>query len=468
MLRVSAVAEKAGFPTASLVSEGFVGQAKNTASGLGMPALGVAMVPGHPDVQSKEELERNITSVTLERVIQCLTAAQEGLKHLAEPAPHAAVFEGTYDEVNRYFYENLWSDGLPITPPTRDRIEAFLVFTDRKPDEVLATMPPDNRAATVWNIAVNGVMAGCRPEYMPILVALIEAMADPVYGVEHSGNTPGAETQIVINGPLVKELGFNYEQGVLRDGFQANTSIGRFWRLYLRNVAGFLPHQNDKGTFGGTWRVVMAENEDTLAEIGWPTVCAEKGIPAGGNGVCIGRYTGSHVIASVFGQSAEECLPYLADTVIKYTGWELIFTVGMTRGTYKPMLVLSPIIAKTIAKSGFSKADVQKHLFEHARIPARQFEKYLFGWTNLVPGRRSLYDMVALGKAPKIFGASRDPERLVPLVLRPDDYMIAVSGDPLRTNCYFLTSNGMLGYPTIKPVVLPQDWRAKLRAAQGD
>jgi len=134
---------------------------------------------------------------------------------------------------------------------------------------------PDNRLAAVWNVAVNGVMAGCRPEYMPILVALVEAMADPQYGVEHSGNTPGAETLIVLNGPLIKQLGFNYEQGALRDGFQPNTSIGRFWRLYLRNVAGFLPHQNDKGTFGNTWRVVLAENEDSLVRMNWPNVATD-------------------------------------------------------------------------------------------------------------------------------------------------------------------------------------------------
>ena len=465
MLRVSAVAEQAGVPTASLVSQGFIGQAKTTSFGLGLPDLGVALVPGHPDVQSDEELERNITSVTLERVIQCLTAVQQGMQTVAEPAPRGVVFEGTLDEVNRYYYENLWTDGVPIVPPTRGRIEAFLAFTDRDPDEVLGTLLPENRAATIWNIAVNGAMAGCRPEYMPVLVALIEAMADPQYGVEHSGNTPGAETQIVINGPLIKELGFNYEQGALRDGFQANTSIGRFWRLYLCNVCGFQRHQNDKATFGGTWRVVMAENEDVLAEIGWPSVCAGMGLAAGENGVFISRYTGAHVIVSVYGKSAEECLPYLVDSVIKYTGWELCFTVGMSTGMYKPLLVLSPIIAKTIANSGFTKADVQQHLYQHARIPARQFEKYISGYTNGVPGRRSLYDLVALGKAPKIFGASRDPERLVPIVLRPEDFTIAVSGDPLRTNCYFLSHNGVLGFPTAKPVRLPKDWRAKLKAA---
>ena len=111
----------------------------------------------------------------------------------------------------------------------------------------------------------------------------MEALADPKYGLEHTGNTPGPETLIILNGPIIKQLNFNYRQGVLRDGFRANTSVGRFLRLYLRNVAGFLPHKTDKGTFGGTWRVVMAENEDALAEIGWEPLCVDMGFASGDN-----------------------------------------------------------------------------------------------------------------------------------------------------------------------------------------
>jgi hypothetical protein len=450
----------------SLVSEGFVGQARNTAAGIGLPGLTLAVVPSHPDVQTDAELAANIANTTLGMVVDGLTGAVESTQALSEPDPTVPVFEGTFDEVNRFFYENLWSDGLPIVPPTRERIDAFLAFVDRPADDVLGNALPENRAVTLRSVAVNGVMAGCRPEYMPILVALAEAMIDPAYGNEHSGNTPGAETQIVLDGPLVKRLGFNYEQGALRDGVQANTAIGRFWRLMLRNLAGFLLHQNDKGTFGGTWRVVLAENQETLDEIGWPTVAADAGVPAGASAVTVARYTGAHVVVSVFGRSAEECVPYLADALVKYTGWELIFTVGMANGTYRPMLVLSPIIARTIASSGWTKARLQEALFEQARMPARLFEQYISGWTNLVPGRRSLYDMARLGKAPRMFGASRDPERLVPIVLEPGHITIAVAGDPLRTNCYCLTHNGMLGFPTTREIVLPPDWNARLEAAR--
>jgi hypothetical protein len=458
VLRASAVAEGAGVPTVSLCCEGFVGQASTTALGLGYASLPVARVPGHVDVQTADELRRNVLATTLDEVIHGLTAATSAAPTPPEPAAREIVFEGSFEDVNALFVAKRWSDGLPIVPPTHAKVAEFLRFTDRDPDEVLGTLLPDNRAATIWNVAVNGVMAGCRPETMPILVALVEAMADPRYGVEHSGNTPGAETLIVLNGPIIDALGFNYEQGALRDGFQANTTVGRFWRLYLRNVAGFLLHENDKGTFGNTWRVVLAENEACLARMGWPNVATSEGAPPGASAVTVSRYTGGHVIVSVFGDTAEKCLPYLADALVTHTTWEVVFVVGIAAGTYRPLLVLSPLIAETIARSGWSKERVQEWLYENARMPAVKFERYMSGWTNLVPGRRSLFDLARLGKAPKAFGASSDPNRLVPIVGKPADFMIAVSGDPWRSNCYVLTHNGMLGYPTTKTIALPARW----------
>ena len=130
--------------------EGFVGQAKNTSVGLGSPDLPIAMVPGHPDVQSDVDLANNIVRVTVDQVVRCLTEQHEQLAISAEPDPHAVVFEGTFEEVNRYYTENWWSDGLPIMPPTRERIQAFLAFSERAPHETIGTLLPDNRAATPW------------------------------------------------------------------------------------------------------------------------------------------------------------------------------------------------------------------------------------------------------------------------------------------------------------------------------
>ena len=464
MLRASAACEVAGFPTTSLTCEGFIKQAGATSIGLGLRNIPLALVPGHIGTKSTAELRRDILETTLPAVIATLTSADASDGEPIEPRARDIVVKGGYAEVNRYFYRLGLSDGLPIVPPTRAAIEGFLRFTDRDPQQQLGVMLPDRRAATVWNVAVNGVMAGCRPEYMPILVALAEAMADPAYGVEHSGNTPGADTLIILNGAIIKQLDFNYTQGALRDGFMPNTTVGRFWRLYLRNVAGFLPHKTDKATYGNTWRVVLAENEEVLAQIGWEPTSVEMGFAAGDNTVTIARYTGGGSLSSVSGATPEEMLPYVADSVLRFTNWQVIFTIGEGNGTLRPLVVLSPIIAQTIAQAGWSKADVKRYLYEHARLPAWEFERQLRDWN--IRGAWNLEEDARLGRIPKVFYESDDPNRLVPIVWKPDDYMIAVTGDPLRNNAYVFAHNGYLGYPVGKKIGLPKNWERLLASRQ--
>ena len=430
-----------------------------------MPNIPVAAVPGHTGVQSKEELRRNILGVTLDHVVKNLLGEPAEASEESEPDAREVVCGGSFDEVNRYFYEHELSDGLPIVPPTRERVEQFLRYTDRDPEEVLGIVLPDSRAATIWSIAVNGVMAGCRPEYMPMLIALVEAMVDPYYGVEHGGNTPGGETLILLNGPIIKELGFNYTQGVMRDGFLPNTSVGRFWRLYLRNVAGFLPHKNDKATFGNTWRVVVAENEDVAKEIGWAPLNVDMGYAAGDNTVTISRFTGGNHISSISGSTPEEMLPYLADAVVRQYSWQLMFTVGQGMGTLRPLILLGPIIARTIAGWGWSKQDLKRYLFEHARLPAHQYERILRDWT--MKPIWNLEEEVRLGRVPRGFLESSDPERMVPLVWEPDDYMIVVTGDPARNSAYVFAHNGVLGYPVAKKFESPRPASAKQAAVKG-
>lgn len=428
--------------------------------GLGMPNLPVAKVVGHPGVQSKEQLRKNTLEVTLQHVIDNLLQPPKGATVDNEPAARDIVVEGSFDEINEYFYRHELSDGLPIVPPTPQKIEQFLRFTDRKPEESLGNLLPDSRAATIWSIAVNAIMAGCRPEYMPVLIALVEAMADHRYGVEHSGNTPGGETLIILNGGIIKQLGFNYTQGVMRDGFIANTSVGRFWRLYLRNVAGFLPHKNDKATFGNTWRVVVAENEDVVKKIGWQPMSTDFGFKAGENTVMISRHTGGNHISSVSGATAPDMMPYICDAVVRQYSWQLMFSTGQGLDTLRPQLLLSPLIAEAIAASGWSKHDFQKHLWEHARVPAREWECIQRDWTQ-----KPLWDLkaaVAAGDIPKVYHESDDPDRLVPMVWRPEDFLTCVTGDPARNSIYVFAHNGVLGFPTCKKIQLPKNWEQLL------
>ena len=453
MLRASVAAESAGIPSATLVCESFMTLSKAASQGLGYPNIAVAPVRGHPGLQSKEALQQNVRELTLDGVLNALLKMPAAVTVGGEPGARDVICSGTFEEVNEYFLKHELSDGLPIVPPTVEKVEVFLRHTDREPDEVLGVMLPDNRAATVWSVAVNGVMAGCRPEYMPVLVAAVEAMADHDYGVEHSGNTPGGDNLIILNGPVIKALGFNYTQGVMRDGFQANTSVGRFWRLYLRNVAGFLPHKNDKATFGNTWRVVVAENEDVVAKIGWTPNCTDYGFAAGTNALSVGRYTGGNHISSVSGATPEELMPYIADAVLRQYSWQIMFSVGQGYDTLRPLLLLSPIIAETIAAGGWSKERFREELFKHARMPACMFEKILRDWTQKPTW--NLAEEHQAGRIPKMFHESNDPERLVPLVWKPEDFQVVVTGDLGRNSIYVFAHNGVLGFPVCKEIRIP-------------
>jgi hypothetical protein len=288
---------------------------------------------------------------------------------------------------------------------------------------------------------------------MPVLVALADAMADPEYGVEHSGNTPGGETLIILNGPVVKSLGFNYTQGVMRDGFQPNTTVGRFWRLYLRNVAGFLLHKTDKATYGNTWRVAIAENDDAVRSIGWSPLSVDQGFADGDSTVTIARYTGGGMASSMSGSRPEGLLDYLADGLVKNTFWQIMFSVGTGYGKLRPLALITPVIAETIAASGWSKDDVKRYLFEKARIPAWEFERTLRDWTGKPVW--SLDDEARRGNIPAdVYAVSNDPDRLVPIVWEPSHFMVVVTGDPGRTSGYMFGHNGQLGFPVTKKIAI--------------
>lgn len=453
MLRASAIIEKAGVPSVSLVCDGFIGQAKGIRGGLGVPTLPAARIVGHVDSQSLEEMQDNVRQVTVADVARHLTETPPAAKEASPEANPAQtiVSRGSFEEVNGYFEEQQWSDGLPIVPPTEDKVAAFLAETPDSPEREIGVLQPSGRLATIQNVAVNGVMANCRPEHMPVLVAIAETLAEPEYGVEHSGDSTGGEALVILSGPAASELGFNSEGAALRDGYRANTSVGRFVRLFLRNVAGSLPESTDKSTFGNTWRVVLAEQMSALDSLGWPGLSEDQGFSANDTTVTVARYTGGGVVGSVYGRKTDEMLPYLADGLVRQMSWELVFTVGFAAGKSRPLLVLSPLVAQTLAAAGVDKGNLKELLFEHARLPAVKLETYIGPWCNFVPGGRSLNQLVEEGLADPLY-AGDDPNRLVPIAVKPEHFMVVVAGDPLRSNAYAFGHNGMHGFPVSKKV----------------
>ena len=454
MLRASVACEAAGVPTVSLVCEGFERQARATGRGLGFDRLPIAVMKGHVDAQSYDDMVASFVEHTFSQIVSGLTTPIECDDEVsAEPAALDIVASGTIDEIHRTFVANAWSDGLAIIPPTRERVEAFIAVTGHDPWRVLGTIRPSGRDVTVWAIAVNAVMAGCEAVQLPVLLALADVMLDPHYGVEHSGNTTGADALVVLNGSVIDDLGFNHGPGAMRDGAGApNTAVARWLRLFLRNVCGFTADEHDKATFGNSSRVVLAEDEAALAEIGWEPLAATFGHPAGTDAVTVARMNSGAMIGSVFGSTPEQIVPYLADGLARVTGWDLTHVCGLGQGHYSPLLVLSPVLARVFGRAGWSKVKVQQALYEHARIPAWRFEKLIGEWTNLTAGRRTLVELVRDGLVSQEFAETSDPDRLVPIVTSPDKLMIAVAGDPNRTNAYVFSNDGAHGDWTSKAI----------------
>jgi len=367
------------------------------------------------------------------------------------------VFSGTLDEVQEHFHAREWSDGMAFVPPTRERIEAFLRWTDRDPDEVIGVLPAEYREATVWSVAVNGVMAGCRPEYMPILLAAVDAIADPQFRLEDAGSTPGWEPMITLSGELVDALGFNTEAGNMRVGRRPNTSIGRFLKLYFRNVAGLRPGGTDKGSIGLGFNVVMAENEQAVKELGWMPHRVDRGFAVDDNVVTVRSVMAiSTPIYSGGTDPVELAWPlvnYMAETTGPWFFSALIFA------QWHPLIQMSPAVAAGFAQQGWGKQEIRRHLFENVKLSARSIERSAFA---CIGNRLKIPELAQRGAVPPAYTASEDPERLVPLLLREEWTDIVLAGDPGRNQSKIYFNNQEQGPPISRKVQMPQDWRERI------
>ena len=351
--------------------------------------------------------------------------------------------------------------GLCVKGPEKGKLffkveqERFLEFTDRAPDDVVGVLPVENREATLWSIAVNGVMAGCDPRYMPILTAIVECIADPAFRLQDAGATPGWEPLVIVSGPVAKALDFNSGAGVLRVGRQANTSIGRFVRLYLRNVGGFriAPGEGDKACIGSTFNVALAENEDAVREVGWSPFSADRGFEPGENVVTVQSVVSASPPTYSAGSSALEHASIHKDVICE--GFKYWAFLGLKRTRWSALFVMSPAVAKVIA-SEWSKDDYRQYLAENVVMPVSQMMRFA---RNLSNTTFSIEDMVRQGALPRAYAASADPDRLVPIFIDPASINIVVAGDPGRNQTRGYMNNHQQGWPVSRPVVLPKAWR---------
>jgi len=313
--------------------------------------------------------------------------------------------EDTPEALLEAFVEREWCDGLPIVPPTPERVRAML--GDAVPTRSLGAVPPLWREATLEAIAVNAVMAGCRPEYFPVVVAAIEGVLDPafnLYGVQ--ATTHPVAPLVVVHGPYGRRIGVHAGSGCFGPGVRANATIGRAVRLVLMNVGGGWPGRHDMATQGSPAKFTycIGERED-----------APWGPMVEGDTVTVYGGEGPHNVNDHVSTTASGILTTIAGTAV---------TIGSNVGAYfsqsQLMVVLGPEHAQTVAGDGLVRADVQRFVYETARLSLQQIK---------LSGMWGMHDW------PTWMQSIRDDEARLPRVPSPDDVFVVVAGGPGKHSC---------------------------------
>jgi hypothetical protein len=451
VMRAAAAVERAGVPAVAIGGAGFEGMGRAIGKSMGIPHVPIVSYPGVILTDDTATFGAKMREQVAPAVVAALTASVAPAAASApdaEPARREIVFRGGLDAVQDHFEERGWSDGLPVVPPTLHRVEAFLAHTRRAEDEVLGVLAPELREATVWNVAVNGVLAGCRPEYMPVLLGIAECLVDPEFRIADAGSTPGWEPLVVLSGPAVERLGFNSGTGAMRVGRRANSSIGRFVRLYLRNLPGLriAPDHTDQGAIASSFNVVLAENDEAVRGLGWPSFRHDRGFGDDDSVVTVqscvtisapiysgGDHAGDHLdaLTLIFGNAIG---PWA------YTGMEF--------GAWHPLLVLGPSIARALSGHGIGKPEIRAHLAEHMRISVAALERcaWQVGSTSF-----RVDELVRRGELDARYAGS-DPERLVPMCPRAEDIGIVLAGNESRNQSRGYVQNHVQGVPVSRRI----------------
>lgn len=295
-------------------------------------------------------------------------------------------------------FEKGWTDGLPVVPPTEERVRAMLDAARLRPGDQVAYIAHRAVSVAAEKVAINAVMAGCRPEYMPVVVAAVEGIGEPAWSYHGPGtSTAGAAVLIVVNGPIARELDINAGDNLFGPGWRANATIGRAVRLVMRNVCGSRPGTLDRGTLGhpGKLSYVIAENE---AESPWTPLHVERGFRPEQSTVTVMAAEAPHQFYNQLSNTAEGVLTTLADDMR---------ISGNVMGQPQYMLVIAGEHMRTIAKDGWTKADIRRFVFEHTKNSHAHLKQTHRMAGPVKPGDEAL---------------------MRPLVESPDDILVVAAG----------------------------------------
>ena len=305
-----------------------------------------------------------------------------------------------------------WTDGLPVVPPTADRIDAMLAAAGLEPSLEVAFIENRQVSVTAEKIAINAVLAGCKPEYMPVVVSAVEALADPLYGYHGPGtSTGGAGVLMIVNGPIARELDMNCGHNLFGPGWRANATIGRAVRLVMRNTIGTMPGTLDQSSLGhpGKYTYCIAENE---AESPWPPLHVDRGFKREQSAVTIMAALGVHQYSNGLSSTPEGVLTTACA--------QMRISAGTGRQAFYALVFAGEHMA-IMAKAGWTRDDVKRYCFEHARFSLAELKR-----ANI--------------KAGEVEPA--DETTMLSLVQSPDDFLVIMAGGKAGVQSAFIPGWG--------------------------
>lgn len=456
-------AEYIGIPSVMIAAPGFDSQAKTTAFNNGIPVLRVAVYPGAFASHTVEELKQNTREVLWPQILEMLTTpitATEIIENqqLEPTDPQAPIFSGTIDEINEFFNDMMWSDGMPIIPPTLERVEEFLKFTDYRWNRTIAVLSPSYRQSLVWHVAINGVMAGCKPEYMPLLIALTKAMTSGEFR-RTLGSTHAWIPYCWANGPVARQLGLDHGQGQINE--QANVSIGRFMNLAMLNLAGYYVKQDRMGTFGYPVSWCLAEDDEACLRVGWNPYHVRQGIGLNESAITVAS-------TLLWGNNMPPATTD-GEKIMQLLAWDITERCQLALGsgvqfTHRAILMTEEVAALLKEKYG-TIGNLEDQLIATARRPLyeRSYANYYANpGSSINPNHTSLEEYMELLQdeenaemtpTPEWYASDAEQMLTIPTMVKGETAFL-ITGDPSRNKIQTMPGGAM----STAAVELPAAW----------
>jgi hypothetical protein len=444
--------EDAGKPGIFVFVDNILSSAKVSAETVGLPTMRMVTIPGIEYYRRRESFEgvRPIAEAVINDIVDALTRPLTPEESNPKPKIKKDIdntidiaaenYETALNKFNQLFLDNHWGDGLPLIPPTEEAVRRMLTGTNCSSDEVLGRVSPLDGIATIEKIAINAVMAGAMPEYLPVIIAAIEGLTDPSFALRHVMVSAGSFTLVIlVSGPIARKINMNSGIGLLGHGWQANNTIGRAVRLSLLNIGHLWPAELDMALIGRPSPhtfYTFAENEELSP---WEPYHVSQGYQTANSCVTVSTVSG-HGGIRIYGGGAVE--PWTAESVLN----NIIQDLAEDRkifGLYKPgvgnplahprkhIIVLHPEVVFELQRLGFSRKSMRDYILECTSVPYETLTlEEIKGMKDRIAERSGAFygaDVIPEERIPAFKDALK-PGGKVPVIVKPEDIHIIVAG----------------------------------------